>query len=401
MRRISPDVKLHIRETDWLLLAFCLITSALGVVLVHSATLHDLSEGSSIARDTIVMAASVAAGVVLAIVISFVDYEMFFRFWPVIAAGCLILMLALFPFGVGPDARSDARTWLILPIPGLRLYLQPSEILKIGFVITFSKHLDVVKDEINEIRNIALLGLHAIIPFALVVVTGDLGSALVFVVIIVGLLFISGIKIWYMLGVALLGAAAAPIMWYKFLSEFQKQRILAVYYPSALTESKLKEVIYQQQQAVNAIGSGQLTGQGLFQGRYTQNGLVPVSESDMIFSVAGEELGFIGCAVVLLLLSLIIIKMIHNGRRTSDKHTQLFCYGIALMIAGQSIINIGVCIKLLPVIGITLPFLSAGGTSNLCIYLAVGLMMSVYRYNKARDPINYRLTGITTPFKRI
>ncbi|MCR4616342.1 MAG: FtsW/RodA/SpoVE family cell cycle protein [Clostridiales bacterium] len=401
MRKFSPNLRLHIKETDWLLLFFSIIASACGIILVHSATMYKLTEGHAILRDTIVMAAVVIIGIVAAIILSFIDYEIFFRFWPVIAILCLGMMSLLFIWGVGPDARSDARTWLPIRLPGFKLFIQPSEFLKIGFAITFAKHLAAVEDDLNDFRNIVLLGIHALIPFGLVVVTGDLGSALVFLAVIIGMLFLAGVKIWYLLGALLIGLSAAPILWFKFLSDFQKQRILAVYYPSALSESKFKEVIYQQQQAVNAIGSGQLTGKGLFHGQYTQNGLVPVNESDMIFSVVGEELGFIGCVAILALLAVIIVKIVNVGRRAPDKHTQLFCYGIALTIAVQSIINIGVCIKLLPVIGITLPFLSSGGSSNLCVYLAIGLVMSVYRYNRERDPINYRLTGITTPFNRI
>ena len=141
MRKFSPNLRLHIKETDWLLFFLSVFASACGIILVHSATRYKLGEGDVILRDTIVMIGVVLIGIIAAIIISFIDYEIFFRFWPVIAVLCLGMMSMLFIWGVGPDARSDARTWLPIRLPGFKLFLQPSEFLKIGFAITFAKHL--------------------------------------------------------------------------------------------------------------------------------------------------------------------------------------------------------------------------------------------------------------------
>ena len=387
-------LRVHIKETDKLMLILCFITSAFGILMVHSATRYHLSDGSMFYRDTIVMVAAIAIGVVASIIISFIDYKIIVRFWPVIAGICLLLMFSLFVWGVGPSDRPDAKTWL--PIAGV--YFQPSELLKIGFIITFSTHLDMVKDDLNNIKNVLKLGVHAVIPVGLVFATGDLGSSLVFVFIILGMLFLAGLQLRYFAAGFAICLAAVPIVWIKFLSEFQKERLLAVYYPKGLSVDRYEAVIFQQQQAVNAIGSGQLFGEGLFKGSYTQNGLVPVSENDMIFSVIGEELGFIGSMAALILITLIVIKCVAVGRKTTENNTSLMCYGIAIMIASQSVINIGMCLKLLPVIGITLPFFSAGGSSNLCIYIAVGLILSVHRFNTERKPVDFRLSRISTPF---
>ncbi len=394
MSKLSKGVGIHIRETDKLLLLLCIITSAFGVIMVHSATRYRIDEGSLFYRDTLVMVAAIAIGIAFAVIISFIDYKIIIRFWPFIAGVCLLLMFVLFVCGVGPADRPDAKTWI--PIGGI--YFQPSELLKIGFIITFSVHLDAVKDDINNIKNILLLGVHAVIPVVLVFITGDLGSALVFVMIILGLLFLSGVYLRYFAAGFAVCVVAIPILWIKFLSEFQKERLLAVYYPAGLSAERYETIIFQQQQAVNAIGSGQLTGNGLFQGSYTQNGLVPVSENDMIFSVIGEELGLIGCIAALILIAAIVFRIAAIGKKSTEKHTSLLCSGIAIMIASQSVINIGMCIKLLPVIGITLPFFSAGGSSNLCVYIAIGLIMSVYRFNKERAPVDFRLSRISTPF---
>jgi len=394
LNRFGNGLKIFVKETDKLLLFLCLLASAFGVLMVHSATLSSLTEGKLISRYTLIMIIAIALGVLLCLLISLIEYEIILRMWPIIAAACLLLMFSLFIWGVGPNGRTDAKSWL--PIAGS--YFQPSELLKIGFVLTFTVHLDTVKNKINEFKTILLLGIHGLIPIGLVVLTGDLGSALVFASIFIGMLFISGLYLRYFAGGIALCLVALPMLWIKFFSEFQKQRFLAVYYPKALSTIIYKAVIYQQQQSVNAIGSGQLLGKGLFKGPFTQNGLIPVSESDMIFAVIGEELGFIGCVVLLLLLAMIILKIVRVGRKSKDNIGSLICYGTAIMIGTQSIINIGMCLKLIPCIGITLPFFSAGGSSNLCVYIGIGIIMSIYRANQDISPINFRLSHIRTPF---
>ncbi|MDR3314166.1 MAG: FtsW/RodA/SpoVE family cell cycle protein, partial [Oscillospiraceae bacterium] len=175
-----------------------------------------------------------------------------------------------------------------------------------------------------------------------------------------------------------------------FINPFQRQRIYAVYAPDMLTEKEYKTVIYQQQQARYAMGSGQLMGEGLFKGSYIQSGSVPESQNDMIFSVAGEELGFVGALAVMLVLTLLVVRLVRVSNRTRNVRARMLCSGVALMIGAQAVINIGMCIKLLPVIGITLPFFSAGGSSNLCVYLAIGLVLTVYRHqNDHEDTQSY------------
>lgn len=394
MGKFAKGLNVHFKETNIVLLLFCIIASIFGVLMVHSSTRYHLSDGNLFYRDTLVMVIAIVLGLIFALVISFVDYRILLRYWPFIAFACIVLMASLFIWGVGPADRPDAKTWI--PIGGV--FFQPSELLKVGFVITFSVHLGMVENEINSFKNILLLGIHAFVPFALVLFTGDLGSALVFIFIFLSMLFISGVHLKYFATGITLCLVATPILWLKFLSSFQKERLLAVYYPAALSTDRYEAVIFQQRQAINAIGSGQLTGKGLFNGSYTQHGLVPVSENDMIFSVIGEELGFFGGIAALTLIFLIVYKIVKVARMSDENNTKLLCYGIATMIASQTILNIGMCLKLLPVIGITLPFFSAGGSSNLCVYIAIGIVLSVYRFNKARAPVDFRLSRIRTPF---
>ncbi len=396
----NSSIKYHVKETDLLLYITCILTSAFGALMVYSATLHDaIRDGDAITRECLLMIVASGVGILACFFISYLDYTALVRLWPFLGGICLILVLLLFPFGDAPSDRPDAKCWLpIIKTDGFSVNFQPSELAKIGFIITFTAHIDAVKNNINSIRNIILLTLHALVPIGLIIITGDLGSAIVFGFMFVGMMFVSGVKLRYF--AVAIGAVIAvlPLLWVKFLSNFHRQRILAIYYPDALSEQAYKTIVYQQQRAINAIGSGQFFGDGLFKGTYTQSGSVPVNESDMVFSVVGEELGFIGCIGLLAVLAFIIIKIISVGKQSRNLIGSLLCYGTAFMIGAQVIINIGMCLMLLPCVGITLPFISAGGSSNLCIYFAIGIVMSVYRFNANREPINFRLVNISTPF---
>ena len=374
--------------TDWLTIGLCLLCSAFGLLLVHSITFPEAQQAEKLMFGLIdgkvfTTAGGIAVGLALAFVVSFLDYELLLKFWYVLAGGCAVLMLLLMPFGVALNPeRPDAKLWLRI----FGFEIQPSEFLKTAFIVSFTWHLHRERERINKLKTILLLGAHALVPFGLVVVTGDLGSALVFLCITAGMLFIAGLKLrWFAALLGLLGAAF-PLVWIYFINSFQKMRVYAVYFPGMLSDAELEDKLYQQQQAISAIGSGQIFGKGLFKGTVD----VPVQESDMIFSAAGEALGFIGCAAVLLCLALVVVRMILVSSRTRNLRARLLCAGVAVMIGAQAIINIGVCLKLLPVIGITLPFFSAGGSSNLGLYLTVGLVLTVFRHqNEHEDTQSY------------
>ena len=384
------------KGTDKILLGLCMVLSAIGTVMVYSATRINLTEDQVISRDAKTMFLAVVMGICVALVISYFDYEAVARLWPIIAIICLGLMLSLFVIGSSPEGRDDAISWIKLG----SFYFQPSELLKIGFIITFSVHLDTVGSEINKLKNVILLGIHAMIAIGLVVLTGDMGSALVFMFITIGMLFMAGLQLRYFLfGIGAIGLLA-PIAWFEVLSDFQKQRFMAIYSPSSLTEATYNEVIFQQERGMNAISSGGAFGAGLFNGTYTQNGLVPESENDMIFSVVGEELGFVGALVVLGLLLAIAIKILFVGKKAVSVTGKLICCAVAVMIITQVVVNVGMCLKLLPVVGITLPFMSAGGSSNLCIYIAIGMVLSVYRSSQFREPIEFKYGKLFTPFSQ-
>lgn len=394
MRKIIYWIKDFVNGTDKILLGLCMILSAIGTVMVYSATRVNLTENQVISRDAKTMFLAVVMGICVSLVISYFDYEAVARLWPIIAIICLGLMLSLFVIGSSPEGRDDAISWIKLG----SFYFQPSELLKIGFIITFSVHLENVGSEINKLKNVILLAIHAMIAVGLVVLTGDMGSALVFMFITIGMLFMAGLQLRYFLfGIGAV-ALLAPIAWFEVLSDFQKQRFMAIYAPKSLTEATYNEVIFQQERGMNAVSSGGIFGTGLFNGTYTQNGLVPESENDMIFTVVGEELGFIGCIVVLGLLLAIAIKILVVGKKAISVTGKLICCAVAVMIITQVVVNVGMVLKLLPVVGITLPFMSAGGSSNLCIYIAIGMVLSVYRSSQFREPVEFKYGKLFTPF---
>ncbi|MBQ3499597.1 MAG: FtsW/RodA/SpoVE family cell cycle protein [Clostridia bacterium] len=383
-----------LRETDLYLLALCVAASVAGIIAVFSATRFSLEAGETISRDAIVMIAAVVLGLIICLVISAIDYEVILKLWPVVAGVSVLLMLSLFIWGTGPTERSDVITWLPFKIGSFSIYFQPSELLKIAFIITFAVHIELASDRLDKILNILLLCLHGAVPTLLVVITGDMGSALVFLMIFAVMMFMAGIKLRYFAIAILTVVAAFPLVWVKVFNDIQRDRILALIYPESYSD-----IIYQQLQGKNAIGSGQFTGAGLFKGPYTQNGVVPEAENDMILSVFGEELGFIGCMFVMLLFLLMVFRVIKVAQMANDNPGKMMCIGVAAMIASQVIVNVGMCLMLLPCIGITLPFMSAGGSSNLCIYIAMGVVFSVYRFNADRTPVDFRMINVRTPYR--
>lgn len=379
--------KKTIKETDMVLLIICITLSVIGAVMVSSATYS--STKGILSRDTSVMILAMCLGVVASLIISFIDYDIILKLWPVVAGACVLVMLLLFPFGVSPDARSDAFSWFRIG----SLYFQPSEVVKIGFIITFAYHISKIKHNISSLKNVFFLCLHALVPIALVVLTGDMGSALIFMFIFIGMLFASGVNaLYFPAGIAIV-AAASPVIWLKVFDDIQRNRILAL-----LNPDKYPTEIYQQNQALQAIKNGGFWGMGLYQGKMTHSGYLPECENDMIFSVVCEEFGFIGAVILLSLFFLLALKIVQTGKRANNFAAEMICFGVAFMIISQAIVNIGMCTRLLPVIGITLPFISAGGSSTICLYLAIGVVLSIYRSSKGLGYDDFRYARIARQY---
>lgn len=363
---------------DFVTLITALIGSAYGLTLIYSATYAKLTDGQIITSDVRSTLISVAGGILFALIVCNIDYEIISKLWPIIAGGCILLMIITMFFGVAAnESRQDARSWLDLGF----FTFQTSELLKVGFIISFSYHLDLVKDHINRLKTIVPLVIHGAIPVALVIATGDAGSALVFLIMFIGMLFFAKVHIGYFIaGICAIIVAFAGAWKLGIIDGIQRERITALFYPEQYADT-----LYQQTNGKIAMGSGGWLGQGFLNGTMTQSRQIPVNESDMILSVAGEEFGYIGTLAVIVILTVLVIRVVSTGLKARDNVGYLMCCGIAVMLFAQIFINIGMELSLLPCIGITLPLFSAGGSSSLCIYLALGIEMSVYRFSKSQN----------------
>ena len=370
MKRIFAIIADYIRETDKLLIALVFVTSAFGCIAVMSATAYTES-----LRQFITQTGAMLGGLVAAIIISNINYKTMQKWWFLAALLGLVPVILTFFIGFAP-AGTDDKAWLWLPG---NVSFQPSELLKICFVITFSAHLSKVKDKINTFKVLVPLLIHGGFPILLIHFQGDDGTAIVFGVMLLCMLFSAGLKIRYFAIAGILAVIAAPIAFFLLLNEDQKARILYLFD----LESNLQGIGYQQWMGRVAMANGGIFGQGLFKGALTQSQGVPKGYNDFIFVCIGEELGILGCIAVLLLLGAICFRCIRIARLSQDDSGMYIAVGIFAMIFTQAIINIGMCTSLLPVIGITLPFFSAGGSSLLCLMCGVGVALSVYKHRNA------------------
>lgn len=322
-----------------------------------------------------VQSISVSIGLIGAIILQTLDYRLIAKASKWIGVACIILIVYTLFAGVTVEGSSgvNAKAWIKLP-GGITF--QPSELVKIGFIITFASHLSNLKksDSLNKPKNIMLIGLHVLVPVVLTHLQGDDGAAIIFLCIALVMAFMAGIKLRYFFIMVILGALMAPIAWNFVLADYQKQRILSQINP----EADPLNMGYQQIQGKLSIGSGGMFGTGLFRGPRVANGVVPIQESDFIFSAAGEELGFIGCVMILILLMALILRIGYIAKKSKDTTGTLICFGFMGLIASQMVFNLGMCLSLLPVMGVTLPFFSVGGSSAACLYLGIGLIQNIY-----------------------
>lgn len=368
IKKLLPFLKDFLHRADMLLFALCLTCSVFGLVVISSATATS-KEGS--AHYILIQIVAILIGIGLYVVLTVLDLDVIADKWPILAGVSLLLLLALVPFGV--DDGTGNKSWIRF----LGIGVQPSEIVKVIFTVLMAKHISYLKEykNLNHVFSVAQLAVHFFLPFALIVIiSGDLGSALIFFFLFVVMLFAAGLRFyWFVLGAAAM-AGVIPLAWQYLLKDYQKARILA---PYTTNVDRYDDVIWQAKQSKLALASGQLTGTGLFHGPQTQSQAVPEQQTDFIFAVIGEELGMIGCCVVIALLLAIIIRCVKVGLRSKNSMSCLVCLGVASIFLFQTFINIGMCMGLTPVIGLTLPFFSYGGSSMFSLFAAAGLVSGV------------------------
>lgn len=352
------------RYSNMRLFLLCVLISTYGCMLVYSAS-YGVGDGW---KGAIMQVIASTLGLTVALFISRVDYESICSLWPLWSAVSILLVLLTFtPLGLNATGTDDT-AWLALG----PLTFQPSELMKISFIISFSMHLTRVQENIREFKTVLMLGLHGGLHIFLVFLQGDDGTALVFVAIFLSMLLVSGVNLlYYVIGFA--GVfTAIPILWTYFMTEDKKARFLCILGP--YVEKYLESAGWQQFEALKSIGSGQLTGVGYLNGG---NPNLFARNNDLIFIVAAEEFGFIGGMFLLLLLGLLVAELYRCAKHSQDSLGTYLCVGMMALIGFQSLINLGMNLRLLPVIGITLPFLSDGGSSVATLYLGIGIALSV------------------------
>ena len=361
------------RQVDLVLLALCTGTTLFGCLMIASATHYTGSY-----KNVVVQLAALCLGIVAYVLMSMLDLAEISKYWKWLLGGSLVLILLLkTPLGMESGGN---RAWL--GVEGIPVSLQPAEIVKITFILLLARQLVYLQEnrDLKSVPSIAMLGGHLILIVGVyAAVSGDMGSALVFVFVFACMCFVAGVaKRWFVIGI--LGGSFAFYVLGETdkINPYMKERFMTLFDH----DLDIRGVGWQQTRSLLALGGGKLTGQGLFHGTQTQAKdawSLPARHTDFIFSVIGEELGMLGCLFTIALLAAIIFRCVLIARHTQQKMDMYICVGVAAMLIFQVICNIGMCLFVMPVIGLTLPFVSYGGTSIVTLFAAMGMASGIQK----------------------
>ncbi len=369
MRRFLEELKDFSKKGDMVLLVLCLIVAGFGLVCITSATSAD-KFGSNI-RYIVIQSAAIGLGVVCYMLASSIDLDFLseYRGW-IVGFNCLLLLMLLSPLGT--DNNSGNRSWIDLGV----ITVQPAEICKITYIIIMASVMSSHQNTISHPFSVAHMLLHLGLLVGLnLAVSRDMGVSLIFVFIFIGMTFAGGVSLWWFALAVGLIAAAAPILW-QFLGEYQRNRILILFDPTIDPQGTHER--YHSMMNLRSLTGGGLTGQGLFNGNRTQGGNLFAQHTDYIFSSMGEELGFFGCVLIMVLELAIIARCFYVGVKCQDYMRRLVCFGAGSALMFQIMINVGMCIGVMPVIGLTLPLISYGGSSVVTIFGMLGLVSGAH-----------------------
>ncbi|MDK2918032.1 MAG: rod shape determining protein RodA [Candidatus Petromonas sp.] len=370
------DKKL-LKNIDYGLIIVVIAIFILGVIIISSATnvidltnkkaFDEIYDEIDMTRQVKIQIIAFIIGSIVIIFILGIDYNNFGGIYKTIYVLSILLLLSVYIPGLGV-VRGGARSWIQLgPID-----IQTSEIAKLGYILSFAKYLESRYEKLDTLGD--LIGpILFTAPFIILLLKQpDLGSALVFMIIAFGMMFIAGINMKIVMYGGIAGISSLPIF-YKFLEKHQRERIDAFLNPSDPTLPGNYHVL----QSKITIGSGKIWGKGIFKGSYHRRDYLPVQETDFIYAVLGEELGFIGGGILLLLYSIFLYKMIKISKNAKDIYGSLIVIGITFMFAFQIFENIGMTMGIMPVTGVTLPFVSYGGSSLITSMIALGLVLNI------------------------
>ena len=370
MHQFFEELKDFPKKGDWVLLILCLVTAGAGCIIIASATSAEKFDGN--ARYILIQLVAVMLGCFMYAVVSSIDQDYISEHRGLLVAFNIFLLLLLIPFGT--DNNTGNRSWL--HFPGFPVNVQPAEICKITYIIimasVMSSHQNRISHPVSVLHMLMHLGILVVLNLAL---SSDMGVSLIFVFIFIGMAFAGGVSLWWFALAIGSIAAAFPILW-QFLGQYQRNRILILFDPT-IDPQGINER-YHSKINLQSLTGGGLMGQGLFQGNRTQGGNLFAQHTDYIFSSMGEELGFAGCVLIMVLELAIIARCIYVGVRCQDYMRRLVCYGAASALMFQLMINVGMCIGVMPVIGLTLPLISYGGSSVVTVFAMLGLVSGAY-----------------------
>ena len=368
-----------LREADLVLLVFGIISTIYGVFLISSVTRNMPGTYISVQIGAFVI------GIMLFVLFSYVDIDIIAdKSWFLFAFSILFIS-SLFVWGEGDLVRR--RAWIRLG----EISIQPAEIVKVTFIIIMARMIVTNKERktLNSVVSILqIMAVFGVIFGFVLVVSQDIGTAMVYFAILIIMLFIGGLKLrWFAIGFVIL-AVASPLIWINFFAEHMQDRILAPFFPDLVPEERLAAVLWQPDLSVRAISSGGFLGQGFGNGHLTQmHPGIFAQHTDFIFSAAGEELGFVGCMLIVILLVTIISRCVYIGVKSNNPLGLLVCTGVAAKLIAQMIENLGMNLGVMPVIGITLPFFSYGGSSLVTCFAALGIVSGIKMRPK---PLRFR-----------
>ncbi len=368
MKVFSTSVKEKLLKLDFVILLCAAGMTALSVLTLYG--IKDQYAGGS--RMFLIQTASALLGLVCVVIMSLFDYDAIIsRLWiPIMLVSVALLMLVKL-IGTNPmHDPSQPRLWIYLGV----IYWQPSETVKLLFIMSLAKHIDIVKEKVNHPKSIIAVGLHALIIIGMVIFIDDLGSALVFMCIFAAMFYSAGLSLWYFVGAIGAAVIAMPYIW-PHLGAYQQERILVGFDPMIDPSGKG----YQPLMSRAAISAGGFWGAGINGGgEYLK---IPVATTDFFFSITAEKFGFFGALVYLTLMTVLIVRVIFVARSSRKDTGTFMCAGVVAIMIAQTTENMGMCLAMLPVVGITMPFMSYGGSSMLNTWLLLGLVESVRLHN--------------------
>jgi len=351
------------KDLDKTIFAVTYAVCAIGLLVVYSATYaRHLPLGDSfLVRQAQWLAIGTLA---LAVVIN-VSYQRFIDLSYAFYGLTVVLLVLVLILG---KERLGAQRWFSIG----NFAFQPSEFIKIGLILALANYIGSRKDAMRDVRSFIVPVLLLAAPFVLVVLQPDLGTALLLVPILLSMLLVGGAQVKYLIGMIVLGVVSMPFFWH-FLKDYQKQRLLVFINPNIDPLGAGYTII----QSKIAVGSGGLIGKGWLSGTQNQLNFLPERHTDFIFSVIGEEWGFLGAVALLLLYTLIVKRAYQAATLTNDMHGRLIAIGVFTMLSLQVIVNIAMTIGMMPVVGVPLPMVSYGGSSLIATLIAIGLVINV------------------------